>query len=191
MVVEHIFVTTLESPEALSAASAFLQAGGFAAVSESAFRLDGGWTTLEMQRGKKRGRPKSVADCPQQVRLEWDRGRVTVAASITPSLTGGGSFRLTGFGYGYGALGGVGISPTSKRAKPYNELMIAIAQGLDDLLARRVPLDEARRAWIEQEAQIQAAARKARIRSWIMLGIVLLVIFGAIALGVILAVRGK
>ena len=179
----------MESPQALAAASEFLLAGGFVAVNESAFQIDAAWTTLEMQRGKKRGRPKSIVDCPQQVRLEWDRGRVTVAASITPALIGGASFRMSS--YGYGARAGAGISPTSKRAKPYNQLIIAIAQGLDDLLARRLPLEQARQAWIEQEAQIQETARKARTRSWIVLGIVLLVVFALITLAVTWALSGR
>src|SRR3712207_6576985 len=82
MVVEHVFVTTLEAPDALTRASEFLAAGGFVVQEQKAFPL-GGWNAVEVTRGKSNAaRAKSVEELPQRVRVEWDRGRVTVAAYI-------------------------------------------------------------------------------------------------------------
>src|SRR6266550_777518 len=88
MLVEHAFITTLEASDALQLASRFLNARGFEAVAQNAFALGpGGWNVLEMTRGKRKAqRAKSVVDLPQQVRLEWDRGRVTVAASALSAM---------------------------------------------------------------------------------------------------------
>src|SRR3954453_1751804 len=84
MVVEHTFVTTMLAPEALTAASGLLASRGFVAIGDRAFALDGGWNCLEMTRGKKNAaRSKTILDLPQQVRIEFDRGRISMAASLT------------------------------------------------------------------------------------------------------------
>src|SRR4051794_16092301 len=104
MVVEHIFITTLEAPDALRLASQFLNARGYIASAQSAFAIGGGggWNVLEMTRGKKSAaKAKSVIEFPQTIRIEWDRGRVTVAASSTSAheqqstrVGGGGKKRI-------------------------------------------------------------------------------------------------
>jgi hypothetical protein len=82
MLVEYSFITTLEANDALRAASDFLTGRGFIVETTNAFALDGGsWNALEVRRDKKgRARTGTAVDLPQVVRLEWDRGRVTLAA---------------------------------------------------------------------------------------------------------------
>src|SRR3954452_20642571 len=83
MVIEHQFVTTMEGSDAMRAASEFLTARGFAVKGQNDFAVGGGWTTLEVIRGKSNAaRAKSIAELPQRLRLDYDRGRVTVAATL-------------------------------------------------------------------------------------------------------------
>src|SRR6188474_2921057 len=84
MIVEHVFITTMEAPDALRLASQFLSSRGFEAVHQEAFQLGAPdtWNVLEMRRGKKTpAKAKSHLELPQQVRLEYDRGRIALAAS--------------------------------------------------------------------------------------------------------------
>ncbi len=75
MIVEHAFITTMEQDEALSAAWSVLEALHFR-------RDDGPAGTLVARRGKRKPNARRVLHSPQTVRVEYDRGRVTVAASI-------------------------------------------------------------------------------------------------------------
>jgi hypothetical protein len=185
MVIEHTFITTMEAPEALSAASNFLQAGGFQVTNNSAFQM-GGWTDLELSRG--RGTParaKDVSQCPQQVRLEWDRGRVTVAASVTQRPRKEKRFMWSGrAAYLAGPLSG---APPKDRA--YADLMLVITRGLEMLLAQRVPPQEAAREWLAVEAQMRDEARRARNRGIVIGVTTLVIIVGLIIFVVIMASR--
>jgi hypothetical protein len=180
LVIEHTFVTTLEASQALAAASDFLARGGFQAEAEHAFQVGAeGWTTLEMKRGRRSAaRAKDPTQCPQQVRLEWDRGRVTVGASIEAAANRNRAFL-------YGGVVGLAITAgrkSSKQAKDYTDLMIVIARGLDNLLARQMPGEQAGQEWFALEASLKERARRQRIRSWIYLGIFLALIIGCIVL---------
>ena len=176
MVIEHTFVTTMESAEALTAASNLLRDGGFTVLNNGAFQM-GGWTDLEVTRGKKNlARAKDASECPQQVRLEWDRGRVTVAASITPRPQ-----RSRSFVWG-GVVGGVAyaLSNAPKKEKVYADLLMVITRSVEMLLAQRLPQEEARREWLAVETQMQADARRARRRATIIwlsiLGVIVAVV---------------
>src|SRR5438094_827837 len=86
----------MEAHQALSAASSMLQSAGFSVNNNAAFQM-GGWSDLELRRGKtSETRAKDVTQCPQQVRIEWDRGRVNVAASVTPHARRTRVFRWSG-----------------------------------------------------------------------------------------------
>jgi hypothetical protein len=165
----------MESQEALMSASNLLQAGGFQVVNNNAFQV-GGWTDLELSRGRKTAaRAKDATQCPQQLRLEFDRGRVNVAASITPNTRRGRSFMWGGV---IGLLA-YSLSNVSKNEQVHAGLMVVITQSIERLLAFRQPPEEARREWAEVETQIVAAARKARRRSLI---VALVIIFLFVAL---------
>ncbi len=143
MVVEHTFVTTLPPTEAMHAAAEFLSARGFTSASAPrAFAIGdagaGVWDQLEVRRGRdplSAGRARHLLQLPQQVRLEWDRGRVTVAASIADR-----------FG-----------------KKDRVALLTAIASGLDRLLAQRQPPEVAAADWGAIESRIERARRRSRL----------------------------
>lgn len=101
---------------------------------------------LELRRGEqKASAAKSVAELPQQVAIEFDRGRVTLAAEIVPSA----------------AWGGAGImSSAGQRARMnlHHELLHGIAIGLEHILTRDVSLEEADKAWHNAEQSIALAA---------------------------------
>jgi hypothetical protein len=168
VVVEHTFVTTMEAPQAMAAASEFLARRGFEAP-RTAFSMNQQWDTLEVRRGRAKARSaRSVAQLPQVVNLSWDRGRVTVALSIEASnVWGGGSF----------VLGTTVEKP--KRMRLHQSLLGAIAIGLEMLLAQQVPPEMAMAQWDRVEEEIAKAARRRRIRIAIVIGIVIL-FFGAL-----------
>jgi hypothetical protein len=187
VVIEHSFVTTLPSTQALTAASEMLTKAGFVAEVQEGFRLgETDWTVLQMKRGKKSvARAKDPTQCPQRIRLDWDRGRVTVAASIQPKV------RQRTFYFG-GVIGyAIAASATSRRkgkdSKDYSDLMIFIANSLEDLLWRQSSPEIAEQGWMSFEEELRAKAKKARRRSLIMVGILFGVLFIAIAAIAILA----
>ncbi len=182
--IEHSFVTTLPPEQAMGMASAFLTRGGFVAEADGAFDLAGGgrWTTLQLRRGRKTtARARGPIDSPQRVRLEWDRGRVTVAASIDPPVN-----RTRPFLYG-GVIGLAVAAAQSKgkRVKAYADLMVAISQDVDDLLVGRTTPETAGGRWFPMEQVLQEKARKARVRSWIYVGLLLLFVAGLVVLGIV------
>jgi hypothetical protein len=178
LVVEHTFITTYPADEALRAAADLLACHGFAAKPGAGFPLHAAaQNALEMTRGRANaGRAGSVAELPQQVRLEWDRGRVALAVSVAPPdhwLPGG---RATG-------------QPASvkKAAQQQTDLLIVIAESLERLLAGRQRAGEAAAEWDRVEHDLNERARRARRRSYAILAVVvaafLALILAAIAWG--------
>ena len=170
MIVEHVFITTLEAPDALRLASEFLMAGGFIVQRDTAFSVDAPWTKLDVVRGvANAARAKSIDQLPQRLVLEWDRGRVTVAASI--EWVPPGAFRW-----------GTNREPPahSPKVRTHVELMHALVGGLEALLGRRVPPEEARRAWAEVETRLREESRRQGRRRnvilWSVLGGILLLL---------------
>lgn len=180
MVVEHVFVTVLESADALKRASDYLSARGFAVAPDSAggFTVGGenpAWTTLEMQRGKtSSGRAKNIAQLPQKIRIEWDRGRMTVALSIAASAAwGGSSFMLTNQTPG-----------NLKKMQLHIRLLNAIAIGLEHLLAYNGTGQPEYADWDATEKEILAVARRRKIRTIIILLLVFLMLGAVITIAV-------
>jgi hypothetical protein len=176
VVIEHTFVTTLEAAEALEATSSFLQARGF--TMSSAAGLAGGSSVgrLEMLRGKENpARAKSVAELPQTIRVDFDRRRVTLAVSITPSATWGGRSW---------ASNETGVTAkdvaSAKRMKLHHDLLVSISSGLEQLLVQRVAPEVAGLDWAEAEERIADAARRYKRRMLIVLLAVILVVVGII-----------
>ncbi len=183
MVIEHSFVTTLPSQTALGAASELLAKAGFVAEAQEGFRVgETAWTSLQMKRGTKNStRAKDPTECPQRIRLDWDRGRITLAASIEP--------KPARRGYYYGGVVGYAIAASNNRkgknTKDYSDLMILIANSLEELLARQSPPEVAEQPWFAFQDQLRAKAQKARRRSYILLGILFAIIIGMIVFAVI------
>jgi hypothetical protein len=173
MVIEHVFVTTLEAPDALRLASEFLTARGFVVQGQTAFQM-GGWKTLEVARGRKNAaRARSIEELPQRIKIEWDRGRVTVAAYIQ-------AYHRASFNIG----SGVELPANSPKVRMHAHLMTSIVQGLELLLAHRQPMDEAARGWDSAAAVAAEDARRRRRRSWIKWGVVLAFIAFLIGLAI-------
>jgi hypothetical protein len=202
MVIEHSFVTTLDAGEAMSRASDFLQQRGFEVEPRAAFSVAApapiiaagaatlapppqqqGWTDLSVKRGKKNvARARDATECPQRIHLEWDRGRVSVAASITPKPSQR-SVLIWG-------VVGVAIMAASSRGKKTgreeSELMLSIARSLEQLLGTGVEQQPqgmiVGQEWDFAEQRIKEASRRARRRSWIFLGILLAAIAAIIVI---------
>jgi hypothetical protein len=186
MVIEHTFVTTLDAAQALHEASSFLGNRGFTASNSSGWPADATAGRLEMQRGKENAaRAKNVSELPQNIRLDFDRGRVAVALSITPSATWGGkSWASTETGVSAKDVA------NAKKMKLHHDLLVSISSGLEDLLVQRAPQEIAVGAWISAEGAIADAARRHKRQMLITLLIVILVAAGIIGL-VVYSVNAK
>ena len=173
MVIEHVFVTTLEAPDALRRSSEFLASGGFVVQGQNAFQL-GSWNGVELVRGKQNAaRAKSIEELPQRVKIEWDRGRVTVAAYIQ-------AFAPHTFTIG----SGVELPANSPKVRLHAQLMTAIVQGLELLLAYHQPPEEAGRAWQMVRVQVEEDARRRRRNRWITVAVVVVIFALLIALAI-------
>lgn len=128
MVVEHSFVTVLDRERALERAAVFLDAIGFQPQ-----QREQAW--LSMRRGKRSPHPRDLATLPQSVRLEFDRGRVTVAA---------------------------GIMEFRKVNQHHRDLMLSIVGGLEMLLAVDRSPAEARVSFDEASERITVDDRRRR-----------------------------
>ena len=181
MLIEHTFVTTLPSETALALSSDLLGLGGFTAESNAGFDLagGGGWTALQMRRGKKSAnRAKNVADAPQRVSLQWDRGRVSFAGVIDPPAN-----RNTVLAFGLiGLLLAAQSRRGGKRDRPYADLMLSIAQSVEDVATGKLELEPAADKWLKLEQGFREKAAKARRRSYIYLGIFLAVVIAFIVI---------
>lgn len=188
MVIEHTFITTLEAEHALGTVAQFLVDRGFAVQPQTAFApigVGGGMIgqaprVLELTRGKTNpARAKGIDDLPQRVRVEWDRGRVSIAASVapknektvrkTPVLVGPESADLA----------------TLRAAGVMGCLLLTITQVTEILLAYHNP-QQAVATWNLLEAGLarRAEVRRKRARRnfisvMIVLGVLIAVLIGA------------
>lgn len=78
MVVEHSFITTLDAADALGATRDLLLSRNWIIKSETPTAVEATAGEANVQKAK------SVHTLPQHILVEFDRGRVTLAASITP-----------------------------------------------------------------------------------------------------------
>jgi len=152
MVVEHSFITRMGPDETMRTALDYLREHGFANAEPVGFRLAGDpWTSLKVHRGGKVTARTAVADLPQVVHLEWDRGRVNVAASI---------------------------EVPKKELRDHSQLLISITLALEELLAAEMPSVEAGREFRQVEIELARAReqqrRRHRNRSIIMVSFVVL-----------------
>ncbi len=171
MVVEHTFVTTLGLDAAMEQAWRLLTARGFATGTTGAPRA----SHLELRRGTaKAAQAKSVSELPQVVRMDFDRGRVTVAVSIEASATWGGA---SSWG---------GVSERSQKMTLHARLLTAIANALEGFVARNLPAAEATAEWDDVERDVadaaQDIARRKRRRLIILLSVLAMIVAGLVAL---------
>lgn len=160
MLVEHTFVTTLELDETFTAARGFLENLGFEITPG-----DQEPSSLEMRRGRfKGGNWGRVSESAQFVRLDFDRGRVTVAASV---------------------------HERRKANRAYTALLSALTRALERVLVEFAPTSEARAEWDEADREVEH--RAARRRRWINFGVGCLIVFVVfvVVLIVAMALAGK
>ncbi|MFI5378138.1 MAG: hypothetical protein ACHRHE_02420 [Tepidisphaerales bacterium] len=171
----------MEPAAALALAARFLNEGGFVGDSTAGFALaQSQWTTLDMRRGKQNpARAKSVSELPQRLIIQYDRGRITIAASITASYVWGGQ---RGFNVGFG-ISTAAESP--RKMAMHQRLLLGIINGLDRLLAGNQTPEASRVEWLAAEAEIAAAARKRRTRNIIIGSIAVFFFIAMIALLII------
>ncbi len=163
----------MEAPEALATAAQFLSAAGFSAESQGAFQIGTQWRVLDMRRGGANARTQrqGIIHWPQQVRIEWDRGRVDVAASITPVV------RPRGWGWGSGE----GKVPKPEDAA-MRRFLLTVPNALELLLSQRRP-DQAQASFDDIERLFQQLSDAERRRKknlarwlWIILGVIVALI---------------
>ena|SRR5215212_12178173 len=168
MVVEHTFVTTMSDREALTAATTLLNSRGFGAVGERAFSMDGTWNNIELTRGKaKAARAKSILELPLNLRIEYDRGRVVMAAAITPWSRGGRE-----------QIPGELRTRSIKNPHPLQqELLLALIAAVELLLVHRQPPQQCVARLDQIEAAIVEFKSRMRRRNWIIgITVILLII---------------
>lgn len=175
MIIEHAFVTTLEAGEALDRARRFLDARGFEADAPAApGESPAGAARLVLRRGRKNpARALSLIELPQVIQLEWDRGRITLVATILPR-----PFFTLSSRDPTGAI----VPENDRRQRAHRALLFAIARALEALLARQADAGETARGWILVEEEIEEEDRRRRLRRRIALSAVLAVLVGFIAL---------
>jgi hypothetical protein len=180
MVVEHTFITTLESHDVIRMAWELLISRGFGPLppQEMALRPQGP-NVVELRRGRERpDGAKSVLELPQFVRVEWDRGRVVVAASITPRTWMGRQY----------TPGSITSQSAHARQPDQEGLMLAVVGALEMLLAYRRPPAECVAGLDHLQHRLHDDARRARRRAWLVAGAIT---FGFILLCVIAVVTFK
>ncbi len=137
MLVEHTFVTTYDGPEAMRIARELLVSFGFVPEQESE-------RTLQLRRGIRHpAYAENINQLPQSIVMEFDRGRVTVAAFIQEHR-----------------------KPTAL----HNQFVTVIAQVLERLLANREKPMQARQPWDDVQKKINVGIQKVRRwRRWILI----------------------
>jgi len=140
LMVEHIFVTTSDGPAALATARELFERLGFR---EERAR-DG---AVEFHRGVRDPRyTKSLDKSPQQVRLDYDRGRVTFAARIE----------------------------FTRKPKPlHRDLLRALAEIAEACIGQHRPLQEARTAWDSVAARVAGDTARRRRNKRIIAAVVI------------------
>jgi hypothetical protein len=138
MMVEHTFVTTSTAPAALSAASELLAALRFEPTGPL------GETSREWRRGRPTAaRARGLSDLPQRIRIDFDRGRVSVAGSL---------------------------EVRHQRQLRAGEPLVAITVALENLLARGQPFQTSVADAAAKQAKIARIDRRHQIILWTCLG---------------------
>lgn len=154
MVVEHIFVTTYDLADAMDMADDVLLDQGFKASS-------GTGPAREWTRGLTTAKNNvRVSDLPQRVRMEFDRGRVMLAASIEERHR--------------------------EKTKLHEALLLGVAGAVEARLAGQ-SLEQSRALVAAPQADIEKLFRRQRTGRRIAIGFLLAIILGIVVLCVVAA----
>jgi hypothetical protein len=158
MIVEHAFITTRDGAEVQASARDLLSMLGFSPTGPSGpARPD----HLDLSRGRRHARQAvyRLELQPQRVRIEFDRGRVTVAASIEPH---------------------------GRPDNLHRELLVMLATLIEERVVGGADPAELRARWEELHARIQGYNRKKRLPRDIILALLIL-FFVAVVVAVVLS----
>ncbi|HEX8341609.1 MAG TPA: hypothetical protein VF624_11925 [Tepidisphaeraceae bacterium] len=181
VVIEHAFVSTRPQEYVLAAAEAYLRARGFEPSPGGEGAAAG--RAFEMRRGESKAhRARTIAGLPQRVSVEYDRGRVAVAATIEPSAKWGGG------GSGSFTLTSGGVEGRPKHMVVHEQLLRAIVTGLQTLLAHDASGTPDYAAWDAAEAEAEALEARRKRRNGNAL-LIALAIVAALVVAAILATR--
>ena len=145
MIVEDSFVVAEPEADVFARARVTIEALGFNTVRLPSER------TLELQRGKERPfLTFSLTSFRQRVRIEFDRGRVAVAASI---------------------------SAARRNLVRQRELLLALANLIRASLHRPEDLEAAQREWQRVDEQIRKDARRRKLTVTLVVLLILVVPF--------------
>lgn len=150
---EHTFITTADAAVALSGARKLLSELGF---KERPCSGD----AVEFYRGKASSRRAARADeLPQNIRLEYDRGRISFAASIQ----------------------------CHRKPQPlHRSMLLSLAETAEAHLSKNRPMSEARAPWDAVAREIEANVARRRRFQLICVAVVLIAL-GVGVLAIILA----
>jgi hypothetical protein len=141
MLVEHTFITTRPASDALDAAGALL--AGLQFFVENPHEPTAN-ASRQWRRGKLLARRATyLADLPQRVRIDFDRGRVSVA----------------GF-----------VELRHQRQHAARDVMVAITVALEQLLAQQKPVETASAQALALQARVSRIDRTRRIILWSAVG---------------------
>lgn len=161
MLVEHSFISIIDGDAACSAAEHLLMAIGFEPMSLDRPRA------CQLRRGEIRSaRAKRITDLAQLVRIEFDRGRVTFAASIDDQ----GKFR--------------------REKQVMQEILLGLAETVEIHIGRGGPIEKALARWAVVRTSVDEVHRRIRRRQMILVIILLAIIAATIGLTVYATVHG-
>jgi len=152
MIVEHAFISTRDGAEVQASARDLLLTLGFSPTVTSAPPTP---DCLDLSRGRRHARQAvyRLDRQPQRVRVEFDRGRVTIAASIEP------------------------------HGRPHDlhrELLLLLATLIEQRVAGGTNLAELRTPWEDLHERIGRYNRKKRLPRDIIIAVLCLIIAAAV-----------
>jgi hypothetical protein len=137
MLVEHTFITTMDSETALARAAEILDACGFTICEQESGRM-------MAERGRQSpSAARTVHELPQRVRLDYDRGRITLAL----------------------------LARANRKPGPLlSEMLLTLARAVEQYVGGGLSQAEARCDWEDLSARIEAArSREVRNRMLLLL----------------------
>jgi hypothetical protein len=174
MVIDHQFISTLDAGEVFGFAEAYLSTRGFRRSGTESER----W--IEFRRGvTASGKAKSITELPQRVRIEFDRGRVSVAAQIEASgrWGGAGSFQISS----------TGGNENRKKMVVHEKMLMGMVTGLQALLAHDGIADYTYAAWDAAETEASELVTRHQRRQKKLIVIAVLLIAATVAMPFIFA----
>lgn len=182
VVVEHIFITTLEPFEAIKLVAELLGRHRFVAEGKQGFAVTSNLApSATFVRPKKsqfmRLSNNNLLNRAQKVRLDFDRGRVTVAVAMDDAAAG--DFTITSRGSLFGR------GRRKRLADLQQAYLVGIATGLESSVGRRESSDVADRHIKGPATAITDLARRQTRNALIILGVIVLVVAALITIGVI------